>query len=1362
MKELEAGVAETRRVLQGEAVHRERTCAAMEAIYAEVEKERQMQGHSLTALALQVVAAPPLEKDEHEQQRRTTLDIRMAEAEMDEIVGLDRAPKRFTLPPSPTGMSKFKLRRTESLLAAFVHRRKGLEKELERLQKIVDGGSAPDERDREELLRIRRELEELGSRPRRANRHPEAQSRALQKAAEKVHRDGPFRVYHPKRLEARLYHKNEPSPNHATRAAQMARSKVQVRLMSGIHPVAVTEPVELGADFSADFKERLGLVVYRWPEDMRVQVLLRGKVVGEARVFVPGAGSTPPADPFPVPYWFNGLRAFKVKWPAHLPQAAERDASKVLLDARLGTDTAGSLRGGSATTVGRGELSHAGCCYVRCQWVPQQAAGEQEQAALDSSLERSRADDEAQLSLIDGAVRLMPPAPPPAVAESRTAYFGQVRIMRWLASSGLDPNDPRNADLLELKKHSDMSLQRGGGQIEALLPTEVGSLRLESVPEIRVGRTTVFASRRAKMLKLRWESESQSGKSMGIAIPISEAQIQELDTHKLLKRSGIPERDLRVRMEEEDLAEKELMMRRAHDAPSLGIIQDRARLLEEFSYDIRLAQAAGKKMLKGSAVETDDVVSQPRIDAKGLSVGDLIKDALRPRSKLRPAKKRPNVVAAGTTRDVSLVAMVSSVEALPMRVEGVRARGGADRAAGYVGVGDEATLLAPFVEILFGNHAARTKAQIGCFTSFNEAITLPVEGKQGQELSPRYLWALDDPVTINFFDEISVQTDGQVAGRDGADTSKYKPATGDPRITVTMERRFLGSLRIPFSSIFKARTLQGSVKIDVPPGMLGYVSHPSGAPTAQVYLTVTPQVPHPEPAVDELRAGESQDLQLRVTEWQQEVFQRTKGRNRASIMAVDKAGTSVLALRYVSPIAPPPRWLPGAAPAGLTGLRMLAWFVSHVPFLGDDNMEKDRDDVWCSASDFIRLGAGDEEEHACLLAGYFLHRGEEAFVVSGTSTTCASDYFVLTTGRGHDPSRYHVARGAARKPQDLKTGLADGGAVDTSRMRLWNATKGTSFDVLDPKCELRSVSVVFNSANAWANVQNGDHPWALSWNLDDPRLWVPLMGSAFEPRQLSSVQGEVVYQEHTPEFFEDLSRKLTEEVHDIIAQARLDLLNSNTWRQAQCSQILKVSRGRAPRGHLPFPDAPPRAIPPSGPESHTGRPSRPRSACSGTCTARSRRGSPTSPTPGPRRRGSARPRPRTTTRCWGGSPGPCRRRSTGCTGRSWSGNSRRSTARACCFTSPSETSKTSPRSSSTRVRGHGPPPPPPRQAPRPGTARAHRSHRAPCPADLHMTMGGDVRFASSVHCHPLGTQFAFPVYVYLVAMRPKSTRALRM
>ena len=47
-------------------------------------------------------------------------------------------------------------------------------------------------------------------------------------------------------------------------------------------------------------------------------------------------------------------------------------------------------------------------------------------------------------------VQLMPNPPPVAVADSRRAYYAQVAVMRWLASAGTDPNDPRNADLAEL------------------------------------------------------------------------------------------------------------------------------------------------------------------------------------------------------------------------------------------------------------------------------------------------------------------------------------------------------------------------------------------------------------------------------------------------------------------------------------------------------------------------------------------------------------------------------------------------------------------------------------------------------------------------------------------------------------------------------------------------------------------------------------------------------------------------------------------------------------------------------------------------------------------------------------------------
>lgn len=53
VKELEGDVAETRRVLQWEAVHSQRTCGAMQAIFEEIEAERRKQGYALTTLVLQ-------------------------------------------------------------------------------------------------------------------------------------------------------------------------------------------------------------------------------------------------------------------------------------------------------------------------------------------------------------------------------------------------------------------------------------------------------------------------------------------------------------------------------------------------------------------------------------------------------------------------------------------------------------------------------------------------------------------------------------------------------------------------------------------------------------------------------------------------------------------------------------------------------------------------------------------------------------------------------------------------------------------------------------------------------------------------------------------------------------------------------------------------------------------------------------------------------------------------------------------------------------------------------------------------------------------------------------------------------------
>ena len=56
----------------------------------------------------------------------------------------------------------------------------------------------------------------------------------------------------------------------------------------------------------------------------------------------------------------------------------------------------------------------------------------------------------------------------------------------------------------------------------------------------------------------------------------------------------------------------------------------------------------------------------------------------------------------------------------------------------------------------------------------------------------------------------------------------------------------------------------------------------------------------------------------------------------------------------------------------------MARFVSLVPYVEDSSLAKRRSDIWCTTAEFMHLTAGDSEEHAHLLAGYFLEIGQQA------------------------------------------------------------------------------------------------------------------------------------------------------------------------------------------------------------------------------------------------------------------------------------------------------------------------------------------------------------------------------------------------
>ena len=65
---------------------------------------------------------------------------------------------------------------------------------------------------------------------------------------------------------------------------------------------------------------------------------------------------------------------------------------------------------------------------------------------------------------------------------------------------------------------------------------------------------------------------------------------------------------------------------------------------------------------------------------------------------------------------------------------------------------------------------------------------------------------------------------------------------------------------------------------------------------------------------------------------------------------------------------------------------------------------------------------------------------------------------------------------------------------------------GHSIPVRDPACTLRTVGVVYDQSNVWANIQPSGHPWDISWDLRQAAGWRPFFGPVIPPRDLATLQ----------------------------------------------------------------------------------------------------------------------------------------------------------------------------------------------------------------------------------------------------------------
>ncbi len=118
----------------------------------------------------------------------------------------------------------------------------------------------------------------------------------------------------------------------------------------------------------------------------------------------------------------------------------------------------------------------------------------------------------------------------------------------------------------------------------------------------------------------------------------------------------------------------------------------------------------------------------------------------------------------------------------------------------------------PFVEVTFQENVYRTNTADGPNASWNQEISLPFKAPNN-DLRPESLQTCKDILYLNLFDEVVMDVLEDDRERDHTIHKKKL-------------RYWLGTLKIPFSTIYFKSKIEGTFKIETPSVMLGYTRDP--------------------------------------------------------------------------------------------------------------------------------------------------------------------------------------------------------------------------------------------------------------------------------------------------------------------------------------------------------------------------------------------------------------------------------------------------------------------------------------------------------------------------------------------------------